>query len=348
MSFHWKVLLWLAAGVLTGFAIQQWTEGRAWSGAQWRPVDGGLELVSARGPASKLPARMVASAAVADRGTPAEQRVELRAPEDLEALVATRANGDVLWLERPGRSPVLVTLGLDPDSPRATWVAPLELVADLFMALLRMLIVPLVATSILVGVAGIGTGADLGRLGGKAIVYYLSTSLLAIFVGQALVTALEPGTGASLGLPAAGNEGMVEQVSFLAMLRGAVPNNVFGALSDNGAMLQIIFVALVFGFFLARTPEPHKSRLMPMFESLLAMVMRLAEGVLKLIPYGVFALMGRVVATTGFSVFRPLLVYMAIVAAALVLHAAVTLPLVLRVVGGVSPRRWLRAMAPRL
>ena len=131
-------------------------------------------------------------------------------------------------------------------------------------------------------------------------------------------------------------------------IRDIVPPNFFAALTDNSSMLQLIFCALLFGIFLARAPEPHRGRVMGFFESLLEVIMRLADGVLRLIPYGVFALLVKVVADTGFGVFRPLLLYMATVALALLVHAAVTLPLLVRLVGRMSPLRWARAMAPAL
>src|SRR5690606_8295535 len=84
---------------------------------------------------------------------------------------------------------------------------------------------------------------------------------------------------------------LAPDVSFLAVLKDAVPENLFRALSDNGAMLQVIFFALLFGYFVTQSPPPHGPRVKDLFESLLDVVMRLGEAVLKLIPYGVFALL---------------------------------------------------------
>ena len=117
-----------------------------------------------------------------------------------------------------------------------------------------------------------------------------------------------------------------------------VPENVFEALGDNRAMLSVIFFALLFGFFITRTGSPHRERATELFESLFAVMMSMAEGVLKLLPYGVFALMVRVVAKTGFGVFEPLLVYMLTVTLALAFHAGVTLPMVLRASSAASRR----------
>jgi Na+/H+-dicarboxylate symporter len=127
-----------------------------------------------------------------------------------------------------------------------------------------------------------------------------------------------------------------------------VPQNVVAALTDNGAMLQIIFFALLLGLFIARVGEPHSTRLRELFESFLEVMMKMAGGVLGLLPYGVCALMVKVVAATGFSAFKPLLLFMVTVVIAILIHTCVTLPLLLKFVGRISPVAWARAMAPAL
>ncbi len=350
MNFTVKVLLWMVAGLAVGFLIQETTDAPATSGITWEAGDGGLVIASVSGPAkrAKLEPGATVTAVVQNRGKADESRAPVATPADFERIVAGSRNGQLFWLERSGGEPLILTLGLDSASVRARLLVPLDFAADVFMLLLKMLIVPLVFTSILVGVAGLGSGRDLGRLGSKACVYYVSTSLLAILVGQVLVTTLRPGSGAVLGLTPVLGDDLGAQASFLEILKGMVPENAFSALTDNGAMLKIIFFALMFGFFITRTPEPHRTRVRQLAESVLQVVMTLAKGVLALIPYGVFALVARVVANTGFSVFQPLLVYMGIVALALALHATVTLPLILRLVGGVSPWRWAKVMSPAL
>jgi Na+/H+-dicarboxylate symporter len=136
--------------------------------------------------------------------------------------------------------------------------------------------------------------------------------------------------------------------NFIEIFVRMVPSNIFEALSDNGAMLKIIFFALLLGVFITKAGAPHSQRLRELFESLFAVMMKMAEGVLALLPYGVFALLVKVVARTGFAVFEPLLLYMGTVAAALLIHACFTLPALLRIVGGISPRRWFKAMSPAL
>ena len=350
MNLTWKVLVWMVLGLAVGFGIQSTTDAPASAGIGWSAVPGGLKIDSIEGPAasSKLSPGTVISAVVTRRGKPDESRTPLATPADFQAVGAASHSGQMLWLERAGAEPLILTLGLDPDSRRAAWLVPLDFVADIFMALLKMLIVPLVFTSIIVGVSGLGGGRELGRLGGKAFAYYLSTSLLAIVIGQVLVTVVRPGDGALLGLSPVASDALGQKASFLSILKSMVPENIVAAMSDNGAMLKMIFFALLFGMAIARAGEPHGTRVRQLFESVLAVVMALAKGVLGLIPYGVFALVARVVANTGFAVFEPLFIYMGVVAAALLFHALITLPVLLRVVGGISPVRWARAMAPAL
>ncbi|MDP6963678.1 MAG: dicarboxylate/amino acid:cation symporter [Planctomycetota bacterium] len=237
---------------------------------------------------------------------------------------------------------------LDPTSQRGMWLAPFQMAANIFMSLLKMLIVPLVLSSIVTGVAGISGGKEFGRLGVKTLGYYMTTSFFAIITGLLVVNLTRPGIGASLNLPMPDSFAPGEGTSFIDILLRMVPQNVFSALSDNGSMLQIIVFALLLGYFIGKTPEPHGPRIRSVFESFFEVMMSLASGILKLIPYGVFALVVKVVGETGFATFKPLLFYMGIVAAALLIHACIVLPLLLRFVGGISPLAWFKAMSPAL
>ena len=359
MKFHWKVLLWMLGGIVAGLVMQWTLEMRPTAGASFTKADGGVVVTSvAKGGAAakaKLAAGDVVTAATLHRGSQdaarPEETIELAGVDDLSPVFARTSVGDVVWLRIAGRAAgdeTLLTVGLDPDCALSLWIAPFAFLADIFMALLKMLIVPLVLTSIVTGVAGIGDLKDLRRLGGKTFAYYLTTSLLAIVVGQVLVSVIRPGDGAELGLAAIDKEELAPDASFVDVLKRMVPSNVIESMGDNGSMLSIIFFALMLGFFITRTPDPFGSRARELFSALFHVMMKMAEGVLTLLPFGVFCLMARVVAKTGFSVFEPLLLYMATVALALVIHAAVTLPLVLRAVGGMRPSRWLSAMSPAI
>lgn len=347
MSLHWKVLAWMLAGVVFGLGLQRFVEGAPRSGLSFESTPAGVVVSAATGPGAKaFSGGEAVAAAVVARGSQDERRVVLSGAGDFAELVSGLSVGDVLWLESAGDLRP-VTLDLDPGSARARWLAPFDMLATIFLSLLKMLIVPLVLSSIVCGVAGVGTMKDLRRLGGKTFLYYISTSLLAICVGQVLVNLIRPGEGAELGLSPAMAAGTQEE-NFIEIFVRMVPSNIFEALTDNGAMLKIIFFALLLGVFITKAGAPHSERMREFFESFFAVMMKMAEGVLALLPYGVFALLVKVVARTGFAVFEPLLLYMGTVAAALLIHACVTLPALLKFVGGISPRRWMKAMSPAL
>ncbi len=368
MSFHAKVLLWMVAGVLFGVGLQIWVDGQASVDATFREVSASpsgaasIELVRARRSAadSKLSSLQPGDrfgAAWLDRGSPAPA-ARLTDPQALGNLVLSLDPGELVWLERappegamPGDEQrgelVALRTFLDPSSPRGRIVGFFDFLADLFLSLLKMLIVPLVLTSIVNGVTSVGSMGDLRRLGFKTFAYYVTTSVLAILLGQVLVNLVRPGHGAELGLDPSAVQS-TEELGFLDILKRMIPENVPQALTSNGAMLQIIFFALLFGVFISKTEEPHGRRMREFFESAFAVMLRLAQGVLALLPFGVFALLVRVVGSTGLGVFEPLLIYMGVVLAALLGHALITLPLLLKFVGGISPFAWFKAMSPAL
>ncbi len=231
-------------------------------------------------------------------------------------------------------------------------------VGTLFLNALKMLIVPLIVSSIIVGIAGIGSGGDLGRLGGKTILYYATTSLLAILVGLIFVNALQPGI--IDGQPARDMIGLSQDVSSVAEKvegRGAgdiagiflrmVPTNIVAAAAD-GQMLGLIFFSLLFGYFMTRVSHSYASTLHTFLEGVFEVMMMITDWVMKFAPIGVFALVAKVIAGTGFAAFVPLAWFTVTVLAALGFHFLVTLPLLLRYVGGVHPLRMYRAMAPAL
>ncbi len=348
MKFHWKVLLWMLAGAVAGMAMQLTLEAPAWTGASWTKTEAGIVLTKTAGPTKKIAGGTEIVAVVTGRGSAEEQKLSLEKEGELKSILAEADNGEVLWLETSDSELLPVALAMDPDSARSQWLAPFDFAADIFMSLLKMLIVPIILTSIITGVTSVGQMADLRRMGIKTALYYVATSLLAILLGQLLVNLIRPGDGATLGLQILDSESLAPEASFIDVLKRMIPENIFASLGSNGAMLQVIFFALLFGFFVTQAPTPHRERITQFFESAFEVMLKMAQGVLSLLPYGVFALMVRVVAKTGFVAFEPLLLYMGTVALALVLHSCVVLPLILKLVGGISPISWFKAVSPAL
>lgn len=239
-----------------------------------------------------------------------------------------------------------------------TYYAVFDFVGTLFINALKMLIVPLIASSIVVGVAGIGTSGNLGRLGGKTLLFYAVTTLFAILVGLLLVNLVRPGmidgqpvgellaldTDTSEVLSRVGDRGVGDVVQiFLRM----VPTNIVRAAAD-GSMLGIIFFCLLFGYFMTKLDEHLADPLFRFVSAVFQVMMLMTEWVMKFAPIGVFGLVARVVAKTGFDAARPLLVFALVVLAALLVHAAITLPILLRWVGRVSPLATVRILSPAM
>jgi proton glutamate symport protein len=236
--------------------------------------------------------------------------------------------------------------------------AVFDFIGTLFLNALKMLIVPLVVSSIIVGIAGIGSGAEFGKLGLKTLLYYLSTSLLAILVGLAIVNMIAPGMVD--GEPAKHLIGLSQNAGDVAakvqgkgtgdlvgIFLRMVPTNVVAA-AANGEMLGLIFFSLVFGFFMTKIEEPYAESLYNFWQGAFQVMMRITDWVMKFAPIGVFGLVAKVVASTGYSAFVPLAWFFICVLAGLAVHFLVVLPLLLYSVGRVNPLRHYRAMAPAL
>ena len=226
---------------------------------------------------------------------------------------------------------------------RIIWISFL---GDIFLRLLKMIIIPLIIASIISGVTSVGSAKKLGKLGAKTFIYYISTSLLAIITGLILVNIVQPGVGADLGLEEAPT-GLTTIDSPVDILYRLIPVNPVASMAE-GDILPIIFFCIFFGFFVTRLPEPSRIRVTQFFETFFAIMMKMTGVIIKLAPIGVFGLMVKIVAKTGFSAFVPLLSYMSVVAGGLLIHALITLPLVLAFIAKVNPLEFFRNMSDAL
>lgn len=233
-----------------------------------------------------------------------------------------------------------------------------DLIGALFINLLKMLIVPLILSSVITGVAALGTGPDLGRLGGKTLAFYVLTTLIAVLIALALVNLVEPGVKNGepvrhmLALTANAAEvtqGVMSRAdtSALDSIRAVVPDNIVQA-AANTKMLGLVLFSILFGFFLARIPQPQQGTVYGFWQGIFLVMMRMTGFVMQLAPIGVFALIAKVVAVSGFEGAGPLLLFAGCVVAGLALYGFVALPILLYAVARVNPWRIYPAMAPAL
>ena len=218
-----------------------------------------------------------------------------------------------------------------------------DFLGTLFLNGLLMIVVPLIMSSIIVSIAKLGSGTDLGRLGGKTFLYYATTSTLSILVGLFFVNLMAPGiingqpAGDALNLTVDGGE----LASTMAAVEGRgggdivniflrmVPTNIVNA-AAQGEMLGLIFFSLVFGFFMSRIPEGPRETMLSFWTGVYETMMKITMWIMSFAPIGVFGLVAETVASTGFGAFEPLLRFFITVVLALSFHVFVTLPLMLK------------------
>ncbi|MGE4585709.1 MAG: dicarboxylate/amino acid:cation symporter [Mangrovibacterium sp.] len=219
-------------------------------------------------------------------------------------------------------------------------------IGELFLRALKMVIIPLVFSSIISGISGLGGGKNLGRMGLKTISYYLLSSLLAIITGLSLVNLVHPGEGVKLGVAqdASGINQPVQSVP--DMFINMIPENVAGAMA-SGNVLGVIVFALLFGFFIHQLAEPYRKNLTTFFDGFFAVMMKITLFIIRFTPLGIFGLVAREISRHAESMDKlagSLLVYTFTVAAGLAVHAFVTLPLLVRWIGKARPFLHLKNM----
>jgi len=218
---------------------------------------------------------------------------------------------------------------------------------ELFLRLLKMAILPLVITSIVSAVIKVGSSKGVGQITVRTIVYYLTTSVLAILTGQILVNFFKPGMGANLGLEADPDTIGVVQKGLGELLMDIIPKNIFESMA-RGDVLPVIFFSILFGFFVTQLKEKKRVLMGDIFQAGFEAMMKLTLFVIWTAPVGVFGIVAIIVAETGFDAFIPLGGYFLVVLAALSIHFFITLPLILWFVGKTNPVTHFKGMITAL
>ena len=215
----------------------------------------------------------------------------------------------------------------------------------LFIRLLKMIMVPLILTSIIIGVSSIKSGKKVGRLGVKTFLYYLSTSLIAIIIGLSLSNIMQPGLGATIVENTSFDPSEIQtSTSTTDILIRMIPTNPIKALA-SGDMLGIIFFAIFFGFALNMIDSKKASSLKNGIDAIFQVIMKITKIIIKLSPIGVFGLMTKVVYTSGFDIFVNLAKYMMTIALGLSIHLFIVLPLIIIIFIKANPLDHFRAIA---
>ncbi len=221
---------------------------------------------------------------------------------------------------------------------------------DLFLRALKMIIIPLIFSSVVSGVTSMGNGKNLGRLGLKTISYYLITSLFAILTGLLLVNIIKPGIGVDLGFAApvegiGGDSHSVKDI-FIRM----IPENIISAMVE-GNILAIIFFSIIFGFFISKANEAYRHTLINFFDGFFDVMMKITLFIIRFTPLGILGIVSKEVARNAdqlASIAGSMAIYMLTVILALSIHAFITLPAIVKLIGKAHPYKHLKNMVTPL
>ncbi len=210
-----------------------------------------------------------------------------------------------------------------------------------FIRTLKMLVVPIVLVSLIVGVSGLGDPKKLGRIGLKTIGLYLITTAVAITLALSVATLV--GTGAGANIEAASSYTPKAPPAIKDVFLNIIPTNPFDSMS-SGSMLQLIFFALFFGIAVSLLSPKQSDRLRPILDQLNDVVLKMIMLLMEFAPIGVFCLVAKVFADKGLSMFANLLVYFFCVVGVLALQALVVYPVLLSLFSRLNPVRLLKKM----
>jgi len=220
-----------------------------------------------------------------------------------------------------------------PDSRDWLVVNVLKPAGDIFIHLIKMIVIPIVVSSLIVGIAGVGDAKKLGRIGLKTIIYFEVITTIAIVVGLTLANVFHPGTGIDMSALTTTDiskyEATTQQVqngphSLVTTILSIIPQNIFVSFA-NGDMLAIIFFSVLFGLGLSSLPAEHRDPLVSIFRSISETMFKVTNMIMRYAPVGVFALLTVTVANFGFASLYPLAKLVGLVYAAILLFAFVIL-----------------------
>ena len=242
---------------------------------------------------------------------------------------------------------------------QARWIGGIaQNLGRLFLRLLQMVAIPLIIASLITGVLGLGEAKRLKTMFGRTLLYYVCTSFLAIVTGLCLVNLIRPGLVNQDDAEPAAAAAVEEMASvpgqhvglgevLFKQLEALIPTNPIQAVAE-GSFLSIISFSLAFGIFALIVGGKTLQTLRDLFDSLFQVMMAMTTAIIKLVPFGVFFLMLYVTATQGANIFGALAWYMLTVLLALLIHACIVLPLILKFVARRSPWEFAQAMSPAL
>ncbi|MFS3930679.1 dicarboxylate/amino acid:cation symporter [Priestia aryabhattai] len=235
---------------------------------------------------------------------------------------------------------VAVALGLI-FGDKMSVVQPL---GDLFLRLIKFIMAPLILTTLIVGVTSLQDTKQLFSMGGRTIVFYLFTTLIAVTIGIVYAVILAPGTGANVSLPQGATVPSGEAPTITETVLNMIPENPFAALME-GNILQIIFMAIAIGLGILFVGEPARP-VQKLFESFSTVMFKITSGIMVIAPIGIFGMVAPIIGEYGLAVLAPLAKVIIAVALGCLTQLLVAYSLAVKGFAGMSPFTFLKGIAP--
>lgn len=225
-------------------------------------------------------------------------------------------------------------------------ISVFDFVGDLFLNALKMIIVPLILSTVILGIRNMAREDAFGRVGGKTIGFYLVTGAISIFTGLIFVNLIAPGsTDAAPALIAGAGDpqDILDKVEgrstldLVAILARMIPENIVAATSSNLSLLSMIFVGVIFGFFMSKLEGQVEETLVQFWNGVHDVMIMITMLIMRFAPLGVLALVGETAIRSGAELFTSIALFFVTVFLALAVHIFVWLPLLLKFVGGINP-----------
>ncbi|GAB2904260.1 dicarboxylate/amino acid:cation symporter [Microbulbifer echini] len=222
-----------------------------------------------------------------------------------------------------------------------------DIIGRIFIASLKLMVVPLVLVSLISGACALSEGSRIGPLAGKTVLLYMLTTAIAITLALCLALIFQPGVGVSEAAATVNSNFQPKESPPLSeVLVNIFPTNPVAAMAE-GNMLQIIVFALLMGYAISRCGESGQ-RIAAFFNDLNTVVLRMVGVLMVFAPYGVFALLAKTFAQLGLDVLLQLIKYFLVVLGALLLHALVVYSALLKLLSGLNPLELLKKMRPAM
>ena len=353
LALHWQILAAMVVGAVLGLTLNAGFATHEYQ-SQGELLQSGFAMSSSDS-ADRVVIRLT------DVASGEEHSFLVDASLDQQEQAKRQAEGEIVFRsldelhDKGGMAAAAHDLFYRRGRSTARWMGDLAQAAgDLFLRLLKMVSIPLILASLLSGVLSLGKVERLGRMFGRTLLYYVCTSMLAIVVGLALVNLIRPGVQRSQPESQDGTTSPTTNIAsdglgnvLYEQLQNLIPANPFAAVAE-GNFLSIISFTLAFGIFAILAGDATMTRVRASAEAGFAVMMTMTMTIIRLAPAAVLCFILYATATQGIAVFRTLGWYMLTVFVALVAHATITMPLILRFIAKRNPWVFAEAMSPAL